>query len=332
MTEKVLLTGGLGFIGHHIALKLLDAGLEPVVFDNFSHNILNPWHKSVVEERIELLNQKNVRLIEGDARNMEDFKKAMLESKPSRVIHLSAIPSDLISNRDPGAAFDHNLLSTKNLLEILRLEKVSLKQFVYFSSSMVYGDFKTEIVPEDAPTDPKGIYGAAKRSSEMIIRAYHNLLGIPYTIVRPSALYGPRCINNRVTQIFIEKAIQGLPLQIEGDGEEKLDFTCIDDLVEGIYLVLSRTEALNKTYNLTYGKGEKINQLVNILKDYYPTLKIEYKPRDRMKAIRGTLDITRAKQDLGYNPQNDLQKGYRQYIEWYLKTPFLDFVKSPACV
>lgn len=322
MSGKILLTGGLGFIGHNLALKLRSAGLVPVVLDNYSQKIANPWHERIVAERVDLLRKADIQIITGDTLNPTELRKTILEVQPARIAHLAAIPSVVLSNRDPGTAIEHNFVATKNMLEIIREEKIPLEQFVFFSSSTVYGDFKTESVDEDSPTTPKGIYEAAKLSSEIIIKAYHNLVGIPFTIVRPSALYGPRCINNRVTQIFIERALMGLPLQIEGDGSESLDFTYIMDLVEGLYLCLSRKEALNQTFNLTCGRAEKIVTLTEILRRILGDVKVEFVARDRMKPRRGKLEIGRAQTLLGYCPQYALDRGYPEYIDWYLRSDF----------
>lgn len=325
--EKLLLTGGLGFIGHSLALKLCKNNMEPIVFDNYSQNIQNDWHRNVVNERIELLKKCDIRIISGDTRNMEDLRSVLKDVKPDKIVHMSAIPSVVISNKNPGESFDHNLLSTKNILEVIRTEKLDIKQLLYFSSSTVYGDFKTTSVNENSPTEPKGIYEAAKLSSELIMKAYHNLIGLPYTVVRPSALYGERCINNRVSQIFIEQAIRGKELTVEDDGEERLDFTYIGDLVEGLFLMLTKEEALNQTFNITRGKGEKINKLIEILKDYFPDLKVKSIKRDKMKPKRGTLEISKAKDMLGYEPKIDLEQGYRNYIEWYLNSNFKECIK-----
>lgn len=327
MADKVLLTGGLGFIGHNLAIRLKEAGIETVVFDNYSQNILNPWHKSVVDERIQLIRNLDIPILAGDTRSYENIRNAIKESKATKVVHLSATPSMVISNKDPGTAIDHNLVSTRNILEAIRLEKLPVNQIVYFSTSTVYGDFKGASVTEESPTNPKGIYEAAKLSSELIIRSYHNLMGIGYTMIRPSALYGPRCINNRVTQIFVEKAIKGEKLQIEGDGAEKLDFTFIDDTVEGAYLSLTKEAAMNQVFNITYGNAQSINRLPEILKNHFPTLEVEFIQRDRMKPVRGTLEIDKAKKLLGYSPRVSLDVGYPKYIEWYLNSRFAELAK-----
>ena len=122
---------------------------------------------------------------------------------------------------------------------------------------MVYGNFDSEDVKEERPCKPIGIYGTLKYSGELLVKAYSDVFDLPYTIIRPSALYGERCVSRRVGQIFIENAIQDLDIAINGNGEEKLDFTYIDDLINGISLCCNNKNAINQTFNLTYGKSKK---------------------------------------------------------------------------
>ena len=315
--DKILITGGLGFIGHNISVALKNAGFEVVIVDNYSHNINQPWHKVIINQRLEIIEKAEIPVIASDTTEEFQIENIVLEINPDKIIHTAAIPDARLSNRDPSAGFNQNLLATKILLEIIRRNDLKINQFTYFSSSMIYGDFSAESVNEDAPKDPKGIYGAAKLSSELLIKAYHNLIDLPYTIIRPSALYGPRCINNRVTQVFIEKALKKEPLTIQGDGSQKLDFTFIDDFVSGMIITQYHTDAINGTFNLTTGHAEPIGKLVTVLKNYFKDLEVIYEPWDKIVPIRGTLSIDRLKQ-LGFEPQYKIENGYPKYIEWYL--------------
>lgn len=319
---KVLITGGLGFIGHHLAIALSKLNADALIYDNFDHKITNPVYRKFVDERINMVKGTGYEIRRGDTKDFNDIKKTIEYYKPSKIVHLAAIPSAVLCNDNPSEGFDNNLTATKNILEILRSLEKKPEQFLFFSSSMVYGNFVEDTVTEESATNPIGIYGAAKLSSELLIKAYNHVFGIPYTIVRPSALYGPRCINRRITQIFIENALQGKPLYIEGDGSERLDFTNVIDVVNGIVLMLSKNEAINQTFNLTYGSGRSINELAQIVQKYFPNVKIEYKPLDRLKPKRGTLDITRANKLLGYKSGISLESGGAEYIEWYLNNNF----------
>ena len=121
---------------------------------------------------------------------------------------------------------------------------------------MVYGNFLKKEVKESDVCDPIGIYGALKFSAEKIIKAYGQIFNLPYTIIRPSALYGERCISRRVGQIFIESALNKSKIIINGDGKEKLDFTYIDDLLNGIICSIKSKNSLQETFNITYETQE----------------------------------------------------------------------------
>lgn len=318
MGKKVMITGGLGFIGHNISIALKKAGFDIVIIDNYSHNINKRWHKVIINQRLDIIEKAEIPVVAADTTEEFQIENIVLELSPDKIIHTAAIPDARLSNMDPSAGFNQNLLATKILLESIRRNDLKISQFTYFSSSMIYGDFPTESVDEDAPKNPKGIYGAAKLSSELLIKAYHNLIDMPYTIIRPSALYGPRCINNRVTQVFIEKALRGESITIQGDGSQKLDFTFIDDFVGGLLITQTHPDAINGTFNLTTGHAEPIGKLVTVLKKYFPNLEVNYESWDKIVPVRGTLSIDRIRQ-LGFEPQYTIESGYPKYIEWYLE-------------
>ena len=182
---------------------------------------------------------------------------------------------------------------------------------------MVYGNFEGEEVEEDKVCNPLGIYGALKFGSEKLVIGYNQVFGLPYTIIRPSALYGERCVSKRVGQAFIENALEGKQLTINGDGAEGLDFTYIDDLVQGTILAISKKEAINQIFNITFGNSRSINELANIVIKEFPNASIKYNPRDNLMPERGTLSIKKAKSLLGYEPKFAIEKGFKKYIEWY---------------
>ena len=162
-----------------------------------------------------------------------------------------------------------------------------------------------------------GVYGTIKYCGELIVKAYHDVFDIPYTIVRPSALYGERCVSRRVGQVFIEKALSGETLLIDGDGQDRLDFTYIDDLVNGVCLAIEKPVARNQIFNMTYGASRSVSDLVNITKEYFPKVEIESRERDHLTPTRGTLNIRKAQQMLDYSPQHPLEVGFPKYVNWY---------------
>ena len=140
-----------------------------------------------------------------------------------------------------------------------------------------------------------GIYGALKFSGEKLVIAYNQVFDLPYTIVRPSALYGERCISRRVGQIFIENAIKSAPIAVDGDGTDKLDFTYIEDLMQGVEKIIKNDNSKNQIFNITHGNGRAINEIIEILKKNFKDLKIEFKQRDKLMPERGTLSIDKAR-------------------------------------
>ena len=324
MSKKILLIGGCGFIGHNLALHLKKKGFSVFITDSLSvNNVLSftdsdiknkKLYTSILNNRIELLNKNEINLIVQDARDYHAISKVYGDINPDIIIHLAAVSHANKSNKDPHSTFDHSFRTLENTLDFAKNKKTHV---IYLSSSMVYGNFDSEDVNEEMPCKPIGIYGTLKYSGELLVKAYNQVFDLPYTIIRPSALYGERCVSRRVGQIFIENAIQGLDITINGDGEEKLDFTYIEDLIEGIGLCCEKESAKNQTFNLTYGDSRKISELTEILKKEFPDIKIFYKEREKFMPERGTLDVSKAKKLLGYKPINPIEKGYVKYISWY---------------
>ena len=321
--KKILLVGGLGFIGHNLALKLKQ-DFEPIVVDGLNvNNYLNfadpdvknrDLYSTILHTRIKLLNKNNIKIIIQDARDYHQMSKIFNEHKPTTIIHLAAVSHANKSNKDPHNTFDHSLRTLENSLDIAKSNKTHV---IYLSSSMVYGDFKGETAVESQICNPIGIYGSLKMAGEIIVKSYNQVFNLPYTIIRPSALYGERCVSRRVGKIFIENAIQNKDITINGSGDARLDFTYIDDFINGIILCCKKKSARNQTFNLTYGNGRKISDLIEIIKKNYPKLKIVKKNKEAFTPERGTLSIDKAKKLLGYKPSFPIDKGYKKYLKWY---------------
>jgi len=326
MRKKILLVGGCGFIGHNLAIHLKNKGHQIKIVDSLKINnlyadrdneVTNQFlYESILKNRLSLLKKNQIDYFIKDAKDLNETREIFDSIDPDTIIHLAAVSHANKSNKDPHTTFDHTLRTLENTMDIAK----SLDcRVIYFSSSMAYGHFEKEIVTEESPCNPLGIYGTLKYSGELIVKAYHRVFDIPYTIVRPSALYGDRCVSRRVGQIFIENAVQGLDINIQGDGSDKLDFTYIDDLTHGIELIVENDNAINQTFNLTYGEAKKIGEMAEILEEHFNDIKINYGPKDKLTPNRGTLSVDKAKNLLGYNPKNYLEIGYPKYIQWYKK-------------
>jgi nucleoside-diphosphate-sugar epimerase len=326
--KRVVLIGGAGFIGHNLALTLRRLEADVHVVDSLQVNNLGAFSNVVgdpnkslylhlINERMRLLNEKGVPLHVIDARDYHALSRTLTEINPEVVVQLAAIAHANRSNKDPFNTFDHSFRTLENVLDYSRGEGTNVSRFVYFSSSMVYGNFDGEAVTEDRRCEPIGIYGALKYGGEKLVIAYNQVFGLSYTIVRPSALYGQRCVSRRVGQAFIENALRGIPLTVNGDGTDSLDFTCIDDLVQGIILCISRPEARNEIFNLTFGGARSLNQMIDIVKREFPGIEVNYHLRNALMPERGTLSVDKARKLLGYAPAYPLERGFAEYIAWY---------------
>jgi nucleoside-diphosphate-sugar epimerase len=326
--RRVALIGGAGFIGHNLALRLRELGADVHVLDSLQVNNLGAFSNAIgdpnktfylylINERLRLLNENSIPLHVIDARDYHALTRTLLDIQPEIVVQLAAIAHANRSNKDPFSTFDHSFRTLENALDYCRSPEVKVSRFIYFSSSMVYGNFEGEAAREERHCEPMGIYGALKYGGERLVIAYNQVFELPYTIVRPSALYGERCVSRRVGQAFIENALRGLPLTINGDGTDALDFTYIGDLVQGLLLSMSHPEAKNQTFNLTYGGARSLNQMAEIIRGEFPGIEVKFNPRDALMPERGTLSIARAAQMIGYRPAYPLERGFVEYIRWY---------------
>jgi nucleoside-diphosphate-sugar epimerase len=324
--RRILLLGGAGFIGHNLALSLKAKGADVHVADGLQVNNLlyyssrdhegpnREMYVGFINERLRLLQDAGIPLWVQDLRDYHALNHTFTKINPQTVVHLAAVAHAGKSNKDPFSTFDHSLRTLENALDCSRGQ---VEHFVYFSSSMVYGNFLTPEVTEDHPLNSIGIYGALKVAGEKLVTAYNQVFALPYTIIRPSALYGERCVSRRVGQVFIESALAGQPLKVDGDGEERLDFTYIGDLVQGVERTISQPSARNEVFNLTYGQSRRVMELVGVVKDAFPDVKIHRVERDKLMPFRGTLNIDKARHLLGYSPEWPIEKGFRRYIDCY---------------
>lgn len=323
MTKRVLITGGSGFIGYYITKELLSLDVEVIIYDAFLNYIppLQSLYPQYLEHRLNDIKNKAY-IIRGDIRNRGYFAQALNDTKPEIVIHLAAIPIAMVSNEFSEEAIQINLNGTVTVLECIRAAS-SVRKIVFASSSFVYGDFHYEPVDENHPTDPIDIYGGTKLSGEILTKSFGKKYGIEYTIIRPSAAYGPTDANRRVTQILIENAILGKPLILHNKGLDRIDFTYVKDASHGFVLATLSEKAKNEIFNITRGEGRSIKEFVDILKDMFPDLKIEERPPKEKRPKRGALNITKAKKLLGYEPKYNLEDGTREYVNFILDNGFL---------
>lgn len=326
--KKVLLIGGVGFIGHNLALELRRQGAHVDIADGFRVNsLLNlsienqetqdiEVYRDFLEERLELLRSSNTNLFISNATDRYEISK-ILDKHYDVVYLLAAVSHASRSNTDPVGSLENGLLPFVNVVS--ELTNKPRTRLVYLSSSTVYGHFSKDSVDETDVCNPYGMYAVLKHVGERILFETGKHSDLNFSIVRPSALYGERCVSRRVSQIFLENAFAGRKLVYKGDKDEKLDFTYINDLVQGLMLAGFHENGYRELFNITFGNARPVLSLVDILREYFPKLKLEVMERDQATPLRGTLMNTKAKDLLGFNPQWRLEEGYAKYISWYMQ-------------
>ena len=329
-----LLIGGAGFIGHHLALGLAKLGARVVVLDHLGVNnmtdinirsdiepVRRALYRSFLETRLQLMHEAGVQLINDEALDPVVIQDIYDTTRPDSVIHLAAISSAVTAAKVPGKAFDLQMMAFRNVLEAIRRHKHKPSQIQFLSSSTIYGDFGGDSVDETTPCHPKGVYAATKRMGELLLEVYHKEYSLSGVSIRPSALYGDRCISVRVSQKFVENALSGKPLLLEGGGSGRLDLTHVSDLVQGMIraLVLHKREEEPGIYNLTYGHARPISLLAEIVKRHVPGTQLLDKPRVESRPVRGTLMNSRARIHLGFKPELPLEDGYSRFVTNYVR-------------
>ena len=318
---KVLITGGAGFVGAKVAKLFVDNGDDVYIYDSFKQYLLPTPDTTQPNLLIRLKNFINeIELIQGDTLNKDHLRRALNKIKPDIIVHMAALPLAFMAIEHTEDACNSILTSTVNFLEIARDFNHHCR-LVYTSSSMVYGDFESDMVAEDAPQNPKEIYGSFKLAGEVVCRGFTNCYGLDLSIVRPSAVYGPFDANQRVLQKFVTRAINGEPLIIDGDGSSRLDFTYVEDAAKGIFLAATHPKAKGETFNITRGRSRTLKDVVDIIQKYIPGLEVEYRPAPAFLPKRGTLDVTKARELLGYEPRYDLEQGIPIYIDHLQNSP-----------
>ena len=325
MTQKVFITGGAGFIGSLLAVTFIRSGYDVVAYDAL-RSFVHPHERGAYPQRLayrlervrnaemESNHGTQFKLIEGSICNSEHLTRSMQEAEPDIVIHLAAISIADASQRYLEDALAINQTGTTNVLNAAR--HCGVQRFVYASSSMTYGDFVHFPAAEDHPTVPLEVYGASKLCGEIYVRTYHEMFGLEYAIVRPCSVYGPSDTNQRIVQRFIECGMEGREIRLFDGGAQLLDFTWVEDTVEGFYLAATHPAAANETFNITSGTARTLRELAEIARIHFPDLQvINCESRDPVRRTRrGALDVDKARQMLGYEPRMTLDDGFARYV------------------
>jgi UDP-glucose 4-epimerase len=310
---RVLLLGGGGFIGFHLAERLHAGGHEVAVVDSFQSYVYPlKWPSS------RFLEERHARLLKvaivarGDVSDCGVLLEVIADFAPSHIVHLAGVPLISHANRHVEEAYASMVGTTISALRAAKSAK-DLRKFTFVSSSTIYGDFQYQPVGEDHPAVPKEVYAGSKLASEILVQSFARRFGLRYAIVRPSAVYGPFDVNRRVVQVFVENALLGHPLRVD-DPSARLDFTHVTDTARGIALATLSDNGDSDIFNVTRGHGRSLAELVEVIRKHVPNVVVECGNGNPDRPKRGTLSIEVAKRQLGYEPAFSLEAGVAEYV------------------
>jgi nucleoside-diphosphate-sugar epimerase len=314
---KILVTGGLGLIGHNVVANLQNHHDVSVIdnktdYGSIPHDelfyLLNARHKKINEHPIHT----------ADVQDTVEINWLIKKIQPEIIIHLASYPRQKLVGMNPVHAAE---VMTCGLINILEAAKTyQTRRVVFISSSMVYGDFTDQVI-EDAVCAPQGQYGILKLAGEWLVKDYARRHGIEYTIIRPSAVYGPLDVEDRVVAKFMLSAMRKQNLNVNG-ANETLDFTFVDDAAQGIVAAALSEQTVNKTYNITKSHSVSLLSAAEMIVKIVGSGNIITREKDRDFPSRGALNIAAARRDFGFEPKVDVEEGFRRYYNWLSKSPY----------
>jgi nucleoside-diphosphate-sugar epimerase len=309
---KILVTGGMGLIGHNVVQRLNRLDHFVSIIDNETNYGIIPQAEIdyLMEERGMKIGCQH--LYKASIESADTIDYVIRVQQPEVIVHMASFPRQKVVNANPAHGADVMMRGLINVLESAK--RYGVRRFVYMSSSMVYGDFADQVT-EDAPCNPIGQYGIMKLAGEWLVKDYARRTGMEYVILRPSAVYGPLDVEDRVVAKFMLRAMRGQVLSVNG-ASETLDFTYVDDAADGVVAAALEAGAANDTYNITKSHSVSLLQAAEMIVKIVGSGIIEVKDKDADFPSRGALNIDKARQILGFDPQVDVEEGFQNYYHW----------------
>jgi UDP-glucuronate 4-epimerase len=311
---KILVTGSAGFIGYHLAKKLLSEKNIVIGID-----IINDYYDIRIKEKrnLELLKNKNYRFFKQDLINYELLDSIVKKEKPEVIVHLAAQAGVRYSLQNPWYYEQANGLGTMNIFEVARHNDIN--KVVFASSSSVYGGNKKLPFSEEDKTDtPVSLYAATKKANEVLAYSYHHLYGIKCVGLRFFTVYGPMgrpdmALFKFAKNIFLEK-----PIDVYNNGEMGRDFTYIDDIIKGILNCIKKEDLTYEIYNLGGDNPIKLNQFIELIEKNFGKKAIRNMLPMQPGDVKETYaDISKAKNQLKYCPKTKIEEGVRIFCNWF---------------
>ncbi len=333
---KILVTGTAGFIGFHLAKRLIARGDEVVGLDN-----INAYYDT--ELKYARLEACGINREKADSGKMTGsalfpgyrFIKASLEDKTTidrlfgqekfdRVVNLAAQAGVRYSLSNPQAYIDSNITGFINILEACRHYPVA--HLVYASSSSVYGsNTKMPLSTSDRTDNPVSLYAATKKSNEMMAHAYSHLFGIPSTGLRFFTVYGPWGRPDMAAFLFTRAILDGKPIQVFNYGDMYRDFTYIDDIIEGVVRVIDHAPQTKippaELFNIGNSSPVKLMDYIEAIENALGKKAVrEYLPMQPGDVYKTFADVSDLEEKLNYHPSTPITEGVKRFVEWYVST------------
>ncbi|MHA1343900.1 MAG: SDR family NAD(P)-dependent oxidoreductase [Promethearchaeota archaeon] len=309
---EILVTGGSGFIGSNLIKRLLKEGYKVVCFDNF-----NDYYDPEIKRKniSPFLKEKRFNLIEADIRDRDSLREIFEEYHFDKVIHLAAQAGVRPSLENPNLYVDVNINGTLNLLELSKEYKI--KNFIFGSSSSVYGATKEIPFFEGGELKPISPYGVSKRAGELLCSTYNHLYNLPVIVLRFFTVYGQRQRPDMAIYKFTKLIDENKDIQLYGDGKSQRDYTFISDIVEGIISALNKDFNF-QIFNLGNSKTIPLSYLVSLIEgNLNKKAKIRFLPEQPGDPSITFADISKSKRMLNYNPQVKIEEGIKRFVKWY---------------
>lgn len=313
--RSILITGGAGFIGSHLVDRLLSEGdWRITVVDDFN----DFYPPSIKRDNIRKhLASSNYRLIEADIRDNEALQKVFIETIFDCIVHLAARAGVRPSLKEPQLYVETNINGTMNLLEQAR--KHGVKQFVFGSSSSVYGvNEKVPFAEDDPIFNPISPYAATKAAGELICHTYSHLYDMRIVCLRFFTVYGARQRPDLAIHKFAKLMSEGKPIPVFGDGSTRRDYTYIDDIIAGVRAAIDYDATNYEVINLGESRTVELRELISLIENELGTrAELDRQPSQAGDVPQTFADISKARRLLDYNPQTQIQAGIKKFVEWF---------------
>ncbi len=312
--RNVLVTGGAGFIGSHLVDQLLRDGSRVTVVDDF-----NDFYEPTIKRENVRSHQENpsFQLYEADIRDKNLLSRIFRENHLDAVVHLAARAGVRPSLSQPQLYVETNINGTMNLLEQARAN--CIKQFVFGSSSSVYGvNEKVPFTEDDPIFNPISPYAATKAAGELLCHTYSHLYGLRCICLRFFTVYGARQRPDLAIHKFARLISERQPIPVFGDGTTRRDYTYIEDAIAGVESAIEYDRSNYEVINLGESRTVELRELIALLeKELGQAATIDRQPLQPGDVPQTYADISKARRLLGYNPQTQIEEGIRKFVEWF---------------